>query len=340
MSKARESAEILINTEEVLVGGQAVIEGVMMRTPLTYSVAVRRADGGIEIKKDVVTRISGAWKFLKLPVVRGFAVLIQSLKLGYQALQFSFDVAVDGLNGQSQTESSENGSAPAKAKDNTLAMIAMFGVAMALGIGLFILLPLYLTTLLKGYFAALNNWVVFNLVDGLFRVAFFLAYLMATVMMRDIKRVFQYHGAEHKVVFTWEAKEALTVENARRHSRFHPRCGTSFLLFVMVTSILVFSLFKFKAFYLLFLSRVVLIPLISGLAYELIRFSAKKSFPTDGRPGSRFFRALTLPGLWLQRLTTQEPSDDQLEVAICALKEALDLEHHQKKELQEALVTS
>src|SRR5262249_58369405 len=136
------------------------------------------------------------------------------------------------------------------------------------------------------------SWIVFNLVDGAIRVVFFLAYLASTYFMKDIKRVFQYHGAEHKVVYTWEAKYELTVANAQRHSRLHPRCGTSFLMFVMVVSILVFSIFKFKAFYLIALSRILLLPLISGLSYELIRFTAKKAFVEDGGWSTSFFRAL------------------------------------------------
>jgi uncharacterized protein YqhQ len=194
---------------------------------------------------------------------------------------------------------------------------------------LFILAPLWLTTWLKTYISAIHNWIVFNLVDGAIRVIVFLGYLLLISLMKDIRRVFQYHGAEHKVVFTWEAGEELTVENARRKSTLHPRCGTSFLLFVMVVSIVVFSIFKFNAFWTIFLSRVVLIPVISGLSYELIRLSAPRC-----RRG--FFRIVVTPGLALQRITTKEPSDDQLEIAIRALKEALDLDGIKAREAQAA----
>jgi uncharacterized protein YqhQ len=204
---------------------------------------------------------------------------------------------------------------------------------MALGVGfavlLFILLPLWITTWMRGYNPAVHNWIVFNLVDGLIRVIFFLAYIILISLMKDIRRVFQYHGAEHKVVHTWEAGEELAVENARRKSTLHPRCGTSFLMFVMVVSIIVFSLFKFDAFWALFLSRLVLVPIVSGLSYELIRLSAP-------RCGKGFFRLMVLPGLTLQRITTKEPSDDQLEIAIRALKESLELDGIEAREAQTA----
>jgi uncharacterized protein YqhQ len=207
-------------------------------------------------------------------------------------------------------------------------LLSMAGAAAA-AILVFILAPLWLTTWLKSYFSAIQNWVVFNLVDGLIRVVFFLCYILLISLMKDIRRVFEYHGAEHKVVHTWEAGEALSVENARQKSTLHPRCGTSFLLFVMFVSIVVFSLFKFHGFLAIFLSRVLLIPLISGLSYELIRLSAP-------RCQRGFFRLLVMPGLALQRITTKEPSDEQLEVAIRALNEALELDGIKAREAQAA----
>jgi uncharacterized protein YqhQ len=194
---------------------------------------------------------------------------------------------------------------------------------------LFILLPLWITSWLRGYIPAVHNWLVFNLVDGLIRVVFFLSYIVLISLMKDIRRVFQYHGAEHKVVHTWEASEGLTVENARKKSTLHPRCGTSFLLFVMIVSIVVFSIFKFNAFWAIFLSRLVLVPLVSGLSYELIRLSAP-------RCQRGFFRLIVLPGLALQRVTTKEPSGDQLEIAIRALKEALELDGIRARQAQTA----
>lgn len=317
-------AKASISPEDILVGGQAVIEGVMMRTPHAYAVAVRRADGSVEVKKEAVRRLSHYWKPLSWPVVRGFAVLLQSLVLGIRTLNFSFNVAMIDLDPKATEQPREK-----KSDGEFFPILLSLLSAAVVAVLLFILAPLWIATWLKGYSAAVHNWVVFNLVDGLIRVVFFLSYILLISLIKDIRRVFQYHGAEHKVVYTWEAGEELTVENARLKSPLHPRCGTSFLLFVMVVSIVVFSIFKFKAFWAIFLSRVVLIPLISGLSYELIRLSAPRC-----RKG--FFRMVVLPGLALQRITTKEPSDDQLEVAIHALKEALELDGIKAREAQAA----
>jgi uncharacterized protein YqhQ len=310
--------------EDILVGGQAVIEGVMMRTPHAYAVAVRCPDGSIEVKREAVKRLSEYWKPLSWVIIRGFAVLIQSLALGIRTLNFSINVSIRNLEPEAKKEP--------KAGKNENAMLPVvgamvFGVAMAFF--LFFLLPLWITNWLKGYIPAVHIWVVFNLVDGLIRVIFFLGYILLISMMKDIRRVFQYHGAEHKVVHTWEAAEELTVDNARAKSPLHPRCGTSFMLFVMVVSIVVFSIFKFHSLWSIALSRLVLIPIVSGLSYELIRFSAPRC-----RKG--FFRAIVAPGLALQRITTKEPSDDQLEIAIRALQEAIELNEIKAREAKTA----
>jgi len=310
--------------EDILVGGQAVIEGVMMRTPHAYAVAVRRKDGSIEVRKEYVRRLSEVWKPISWPVIRGFAVMCQSLYLGLRTLNFSFSIASMDAEAGEETKKPK-----AKKGGEVLPVLLSMGSAAVIAVLLFILAPLWITTWLKGYFAAVHNWLVFNLVDGLIRVAFFLAYILLISRMEDIRRVFQYHGAEHKVVHTWEAREELSVDNARRKSTLHPRCGTSFLLFVMVVSIIVFSLVKLQAFWAIFLSRVVLIPLISGLSYELIRLSAP-------RCQRGFFRFVVMPGLALQKITTKEPSDDQLAVAIHALKEALELDNAKAREEQAA----
>jgi len=311
--------------EDILVGGQAVIEGVMMRTPRAYAVAVRRLDGSIEIKKEPVRRLSERCRIFSWRVIRGFAVLVQSLALGIKTLNYSVNVSIQDLEAQETAEAVKNG-APKKTTaekkktgNNTLPIVTSMLLGVTAAILLFILLPLGLTILLKGYFAVVENWVVFNLVDGVIRVVIFFAYLLAISRLKDIQRVFEYHGAEHKVVHTWEDGAELTVANARQRRTEHPRCGTSFLMFVMIVSILVFSLFKFHAFWAIFLSRVILIPVVSGLSYELIRISAP-------RCKKGFFRLLVLPGLTLQRITAKEPSDDQLEVAIRALFESLELE--------------
>jgi len=312
-----------VSPEDILVGGQAVIEGVMMRTPHGYAVAVRRADGSTTMKREAVRRLATLWKPLSWPVIRGFAVLVQSLVLGIRTLNYSFNIAMLDAEPQSKADEKKG------KKGEFLPILLSMAAALAVAVFLFILAPLWITVWLKGYFAAVENWLVFNMVDGVIRVTFFLTYILLITTMKDIRRVFQYHGAEHKVVHTWEAQEELTVDNARAKSPLHPRCGTSFLLFVMVVSIAVFSIYKFDAFWAIFLSRVVLIPIIAGLSYELIRLSAPRC-----RRG--FFRLVVLPGLTLQRLTTKEPSDDQLEVAIYALKQALELDGDKARQSQAA----
>ncbi|MGA7614495.1 MAG: DUF1385 domain-containing protein [Thermoanaerobaculia bacterium] len=288
---------------DMLIGGQAVIEGVMMRSLTGYTVAVRQPDGGISLKKDRLVSIAKKYPFLKLPILRGSVVLIQSLILGIRALNFSASVSSAGEEGEPEV--------------SNWAIAGSMVFALALGVVVFILAPLWLTSLLRHYvFPGMGNFT-YNIVDGLIRAVFFFAYIGSISMMKEIRRVFQYHGAEHKTVYTFEADEELTVENARGKSTLHPRCGTSFLLFVMAISIIVFSLVPSAApFYVKFGARVVLIPLIAGIAYEIIRFSARHL----DNPACR---VLVKPGMWLQKITTKEPDDSQLEVAIVALREAL-----------------
>jgi uncharacterized protein YqhQ len=289
---------------DMLIGGQAVIEGVMMRSLTGYSVAVRQPDGGVAIKQDKLVSIAKKYPFLKFPVLRGSVVLIQSLILGMRALNYSANVAVPTEEGDEKEMSN-------------WAVAGSMLFALVLGLGLFILAPLGLTNLIRHYLAPGMGNLAYNAVDGVIRAIFFFVYILSISFMNEIRRVFQYHGAEHKTVYTFEANEDLTVENARKKSTLHPRCGTSFLMFVMAISILVFSLVpSTMPFAVKFLARVVLIPLIAGLAYEVIRFSARHL-------DSAACRMLITPGLWLQRITTKEPDDSQLEVAIVALKTAL-----------------
>jgi uncharacterized protein YqhQ len=288
---------------DMLIGGQAVIEGVMMRSLTGYSVAVRQPDGGVSIRKDKLTSVTQKYPFLKIPVLRGSVVLIQSLILGMRALNYSASVASAGEEGETEM--------------SNWAIAGSMGIALLLGVGLFILAPLGLTNLIRHYLLPDMGNFAYNAIDGVIRAIFFFVYIASISMMDDIRRVFQYHGAEHKTVYTFEANEELTVENARGKSTLHPRCGTSFLMFVMAISILVFSLIPSTApFVVKFGARVVLIPLIAGLAYEIIRFSARHL-------ANPVCRIMTRPGMWLQRITTKEPDDRQLEIAIIALKEAL-----------------
>ncbi len=317
-------AKLKASPEDILVGGQAVIEGVMMRTPNAFAVAVRREDGTIEVKREFVKRLSDYWQPFSWVIIRGFAVLLQSVALGMRALNYSINVSLKNAAADPEENSSKE-----QKGDAILPVAGSMVLGVVAAVFIFILLPLWITTWLGGYIPAFHNWIVFNLADGLIRVIFLVSYILLIGIMKDIRRVFRYHGAEHKVVYTWEAGEELTVENARPKSTLHPRCGTSFLLFVMVVSILVFSLFKFDSFWAIFLSRLVLIPLVSGLSYELIRLSAP-------RRRSIFFRLIAFPGLALQRATTREPSDDQLEIAIRALKESIELEKIKAREMETA----
>lgn len=288
---------------DMLIGGQAVIEGVMMRGLTGYSIAVRQPDGGIAIRKDKLVAITQKYPFLKTPVLRGSVVLIQSLILGIQALNYSASVSSAGEDGEPDM--------------SNWAIAGSMITALLLGVGLFILAPLGLTNLIRHYLLPEMGNFAYNFIDGVIRAVFFFVYVASISLMEEIRRVFQYHGAEHKTVYTFEANEELTVENARKKSTLHPRCGTSFLMFVMAISILVFSLIPSTAhFAIKFGSRLVLLPLIAGLAYEVIRFSARHL-------KNPVCKLLIQPGLWLQRITTREPDDRQLEIAIVALKEAL-----------------
>ena len=280
------------------VGGQAVIEGVMMRSGNVYAIAVRSPEKDIVFKKETIKELP---KSLKWPVIRGVVALGQALSLGIRALLYSAEAS---------------GHEEEKPSDFSLFMTVI--VSFVIAIGLFFLLPLYGTKLLGNVFNSINDSsLMFNLVDGVIRVAFFLIYILSISMMKDIQRVFQYHGAEHKVVHAHEAGVELTPENADNYSTLHPRCGTSFLIMVMLLSILVFSIIpKDWPFIEKFMSRIVLIPLIAGLSYEFIKMSSKKM-------NNPFIHYMSMPGLWLQKLTTGIPTLDQIEVAIKALKETL-----------------
>ncbi len=284
------------------VGGQAVIEGVMMRSPRAWTVAVRGPDKEIFLKRNDLLELP---KPLKIPVIRGFVALVQALVIGIKALTFSAETAA----------------ADEKEKLSSFSMGVTVFISFALGIGIFLLLPLYSTKLIARAFESINeSQMVFNMVDGIIRIVFFLLYIVLINMSRDIRRVFQYHGAEHKTVHAYEAGVELTPENVEGYSILHPRCGTSFLIIVMVLSILIFSFIPREwSFMEKFLSRIVLIPLIAGFSYEFIKFSSKKI-------KNPFVRMMTMPGLWLQRLTTRVPTRDQIEVAVEALKEVLHME--------------
>ena len=314
------STRFLFLEEEVLLGGQAVLEGVMMRSPRSMAVAVRKPTGEIEVLRKEIPVLGERYPILKLPVLRGAVVMIQALVLGISSLNFSAEAAFEDLSKAEAAPAAPAAKAEkGTSKAATVAIALSVIASLAFGMALFFLLPLALTDFVKRFAPALQHGVVYNLVDGGFRIALFLAYLFGISLLRDIKRVFEYHGAEHKTVYAHEGKLDLTVENVKRQSRLHPRCGTSFLLFVMVVSILVFSVLPTRLpFYIMIFPRLAMVPLIAGLSYEAIRWSARRK--------NALAAALIRPGLWLQRLTTREPDDSQIAVAIRALSEALEME--------------
>jgi uncharacterized protein YqhQ len=380
---------------DLIVGGQAVIEGVMMRTPNAYAIAVRKPDGSIVNTAAPLPKWSDKHPVLKLPVLRGGAVLIQSMGLGIKALNYSANVAfteaeeaeakevkvalspavIEGEGDFAGLTGAVPGLFPVPTKERskdelksgtTAAAAGSIIFALIFNVLLFVAAPLLLTnalfiaagwattpaavssaapassssastsaeatgseaeqawyttawTSVRTYLHPVRPSVGFNLIDGLIRMTFFLIMIFSFSLLKDIRRVFQYHGAEHKTVFTWEAGLPLTVDNARPQPRQHPRCGTSFLMVVMLVAIVLFSIIKFDSLLLNFLIRLALMPVVAGVSYEIIRLSAKKE-------SSWFFKVMTKPGVWLQNITTQEPDDQQLEVAIEALKESLKFE--------------
>ena len=359
----------------------------MMRTPNAYAIAVRKADGTIVNTAARLPKWSDKYPILKLPILRGGAVLVQSMGLGIKALNYSASEALAAAEEIKEVEvaltpavvegegdfAGITGGVPGlfpvptqpKSKDElkkgtTTTAIGSIAFALIFNVLLFVAAPLLLTNALfigagwavpaatstanvqtpsetvtdsptekpwytttwekvRFYLHPVRPSVAFNLIDGAIRTTFFLIMIFTFSLLKDIRRVFEYHGAEHKTVFTWEAGLPLTVENARPQPRQHPRCGTSFLMVVMLVAIVLFSIIKFDSLVLNFLVRIVLIPIVAGLSYEIIRLSAKKE-------GGLIFKFITKPGVWLQNLTTKEPDDKQLEVALEALKESLKLE--------------
>ncbi len=308
--------------EKIAVGGQAVIEGVMMRSPHFYAVALRRSNGEITVDKKPIKSLAQKWPFLKLPLLRGIVVLIESLVIGIKTLTYSADVFAGDMEGEEGNETSLKDNNTKKDKKNTLSpfvLILTILFSLSFGIFIFIILPLMIAQYLKMNVFEFESKIAFNLIDGVVRISVFLVYVIVISFMKDIRRVFQYHGAEHKAVYTYEAKEELAVENARKFSTLHPRCGTAFLVIVMVMSIFIFSLFTPASFLEKLLLRLILIPFIAGISYEIIKYS----FKARSNP---LIKILILPGLFLQKITTSIPDDGQIEVALAALNEVLNAE--------------
>ncbi len=296
------------------VGGQAVLEGVMMRGPGNWSVAVRTPKGDIaQVSRPISSPMARHWVW-RLPIVRGVIALGESLAIGFRALSISAQYAAqeEGADGEVETELSRG------------ALIFAFVIAIGFALALFKLTPGFITEALP----VKGTW--FAIVEGGIRIALLVAYLGLISLLPDLKRVFQYHAAEHKAINAYEAGEELEPEIVQRYSLIHPRCGTAFLLWVMVIAIFVYAFFGRPTWYWLVLERIAFLPVIAGIAYELIRFAGKHS-------GNRVLMTLLAPGLWLQRLTTREPSLEQLEVSIRALREVLSLESKSGESLVEVM---
>jgi uncharacterized protein YqhQ len=294
----------LVAKRDAPVGGQAVLEGVMMRGVSTWSVAVRNPDGEVEVSSESLVPWAKRHRLWRVPVIRGVVALAESMKIGFRALAISANAQVpEGEDGEQE----EIGG-------------WVWGLTIAfsliLAIGLFFVVPVGLTSLIKD---RLGSPFLFWLVEGILRTAIFIGYIVAISRMRDLRRVFEYHGAEHKTISCYEAEDELVPARAKLYSRLHPRCGTSFLLIVMVLAIFVFAPIGLPAWYWLLVSRILGIPLIAGLSYEVIKWAGKNR-------RKRWVRAVMWPGLMLQNLTTREPDEEQLAVAIAALEAVLAVE--------------
>ena len=304
--------------EETLVGGQAVLEGVMMRSPHAWAIACRKPSGEVSTHSEPLERLSEKRKWMAWPVVRGVVTLGHAMTLGFRALKFSSNVALDEL----QPEPSSD-----KKKLEINGWMAAVNIIISVGFFIFMykFLPLVAATELKRVNPLFGEQIIFNLVDGAIRIALFLLFIWGVSLWRDIHRVYEYHGAEHKTVYAFENGDPLETAAVQKYSTYHPRCGTSFLMTVMIISILVYTLVPVTTFWARFGVRIALLPVIAGISYEIIRFAAKHR-------GS-LFALMTAPGLWLQRITTQPPADDQAECAIIALNQAMALEKQHGGEL-------
>jgi uncharacterized protein YqhQ len=310
-------------TKPLQVGGQAVIEGVMMRAPGRIATAVRRANGEIQVRTRQYISLAEKYPLFKLPILRGAVGLLEMMFVGIETLNFSAEAAMEDVRAAKDGGDKEPVAVKDKSASNfKLALIVIF--SLTVGIGIFFIMPLLVTTRL---FNVEQNAFGFNLIAGGIRLGVLVLYLIAISLMKDVKRLFEYHGAEHKAVFTFEAGGELSAASSAGYTRFHPRCGTSFILIVMLTAMILFSILD--SLMILWLGKISLsvrlmthlplIPLVGGVAYEFIRWSAQRSTTAVGK-------ILVAPGLWLQHITTQEPDASQLEVALVAIRCALGVE--------------
>ncbi len=300
---------MLAKPKQLKMGGQAVIEGVMMRAEDNWAVAVRKPDGSIALRKETWRSVSQRFKLFRLPVLRGALLLIETLFLGVKALSFSAEAAAEEEDSKQEEGKDAEGGFWWK-----VSMAGTVAFSLVAGLALFFYLPLVLTEL-----TGIENPFWFNFVDGIFRMAVFMAYLLIISRWKDIHRVFEYHGAEHKTIAAFEHKQPLEWIHIKEQSRFHPRCGTSFVLVLLLVSILVFLFFGKPDEWSDRLIRLAVVPLIAGFSYEIIKLS-------DRYPDNILTKIAIAPGLWLQRITTYEPDEDQVEVAVAALSAAMEID--------------
>jgi uncharacterized protein YqhQ len=323
--------------EETLVGGQAVLEGVMMRSPHAWAIACRKPSGEVVTMSEPLERASEKHKWMAWPIVRGVTTLGYAMGLGYRALRFSANVAIEDVMqsegsttspGETSAQISPESKSQAREKAATISgWLAAVNIVISLAFFIFMYkyVPLVAATELKKIDPALGGQIMFNLVDGVIRLILFLLFIWGVSLWSDIRRVYQYHGAEHKTVYAFENGDPLTTTAVQKYSTFHPRCGTSFLMTVMLISIGFYMLIPVTTFWARFAIRIALLPVIAGVSYEIIRFAAKHR-------GS-LFALITAPGLWLQRITTKPPSDEMAQCAITALDQAMALEKERGGEL-------
>lgn len=303
------------------IGGQAVIEGVMMKNKSEYAVAVRKPDKTIEVKKDVFVGLGDRMGIFKIPVLRGVASFVDSLCLGMKTLSYSAGFDEDG-------ENNDNSRKPADDKKESIIMGITMAFAIVLAVAIFVLLPFYIMELFK---KQITSHILRSIIEGVIRLVLFVLYVRAITLMQDVKRVYMYHGAEHKVINCIEQGLELTVANAKKSSKEHKRCGTSFLLYVVILSIIFFAFIDVNDVWIRMILRLVLVPVVAGVAYEFIRLA--------GRTNNAVLNALSKPGLWLQGLTTTEPDEDMLEVAIASVEAVFDWKAYQSGDVRRNTMT-
>lgn len=294
--------------EPTLVGGQAVMEGVMMRAPHSYAITVRKPSGELITDQQAIPRMSEKYPIFKLPILRGLGTLGQAMQLGFKAMNFSVNSMVEEMDPESK----------GKPKPAWLTVLNVI-LPVAFFLFMYKFVPLYLAEQIGTSRLSINLW------DGIIRLSIFLAFMFGISRIKDFRRMFEYHGAEHKVVFNYESGQDVNVRNAQKFVTFHPRCGTSFLMVLMVVAMATYAFLPIDNFAAKFAARIVLLPLIIGISYEIIRFAARRQ--------GKLLGLLTAPGLWLQRITTQPPDDTEVEVAIRSLNDAMALEEKQGGQL-------